>query len=111
MGTSHVSGNGAPSGRIFNPSMAIRKPRNIAPPSPMKIFAGLKFQRKNPSAAPSAAAPSVRTSIWPLMPAASVKKRRGHGGDSRAQTVHVIEDAEGGGDAHDPDDREAAIEN
>ena len=73
-GTSHVCGNCVPSGRIFSPSVAIRNPRNIAPPSPMKIFAGLKFQRRKPSDAPSAAAPRVRTSVCPFIAAEIVKK-------------------------------------
>src|SRR5438046_4015012 len=34
---------------------------NIAPPSPMKILAGLKFQRRNPAAAPSTAAARMRS--------------------------------------------------
>ena len=53
-------------GRIFSPSVAIRKPRNMAPPSPMKIFAGLKFQRRKPSAAPSVAAARVEIMVWPF---------------------------------------------
>ena len=40
----------------------------------MKIFAGLKFQRRKPRAAPSVAAPSVCTSIWWLNAADIVKK-------------------------------------
>ena len=61
--------------RNFKASVAIRKPRNMAPPSPMKIFAGLKFQRRKPSAAPMMAAASVLTSSWPLSSARTVKKR------------------------------------
>ena len=40
----------------------------------MNILAGLKFQRRNPSAAPSAAAARVRTSVCPFMLADIVKK-------------------------------------
>ena len=105
-----MCGNCVPSGRIFRPSVAIRNPRNIAPPSPMKIFAGLKFQRRNPSEAPSAAAPRVRTSVCPFMAAEMVKKRRGHRGDPGAEAVHVVKNAERGRDPHHPDDREAPVE-
>src|SRR6202046_366926 len=74
IGISQVIGKGAPSGRILSPRVAIRNPRNIAPPSPMKIFAGLKFQRRNPSEAPRVAAPKLRTSVCPFMLAEIVKK-------------------------------------
>src|SRR5258707_10177164 len=67
IGTSHAAwGPAAITGRSFSASVAIRKPRNIAPPSPMKIFAGLKFQRRNPAAAPRTAAAIVLTRICPL---------------------------------------------
>ena len=33
------------------------------------------------------------------------------GGDAGAEAVHVVEDAEGSGDAYDPDDGEDAVEN
>ena len=59
-GTSQLTGKWAPSGRILRPECGHQEPRNIAPPSPMKIFAGLKFQRKNPRAAPRRPRP-VRT--------------------------------------------------
>jgi len=45
----------------------------MAPPSPMKIFAGLKFQRRNPVAAPRTAAANVVTNVWPFKYAASRK--------------------------------------
>ena len=104
-------GNATPSGRIFKPSVAIRKPRNIAPPSPMKILAGLKFQRRNPSAAPSVAAPSVLNQHLPVQAGGNGEKSGGDRGDAGAEAVHVVENAERRGDAHDPDHREAAIEN
>src|SRR3984893_6526983 len=74
-GTSHaVWGPPTITGRSFRASVAIRNPRNIAPPSPIKIFAGLKFQRKNPAAAPRTAAAMVLTRSWPLLRAEIAKK-------------------------------------
>ena len=98
------------SGRTFRPSVAIRKPRNIAPPSPMKIFAGLKFQRRKPSAAPKVATPRVRTSSLAVHAGGNCEERGGHGRDAGAKAVHVVENAERGGDADDPDDGEADVE-
>jgi hypothetical protein len=40
----------------------------------MKIFAGLKFQRRNPEAAPRTAAARVVTKVWPLKYASIAKK-------------------------------------
>src|SRR6202790_933860 len=75
-GTSHATlGPPAITGRSFKASVAIRKPRNIAPPSPMKIFAGLKFQRRNPAAAPRTAAAMVLIRSCPLSKANIAKKR------------------------------------
>src|SRR5580658_5554161 len=92
-GTSHVCGKSAPSGRIFSPSVAIRKPRSMAPPSPIKIFAGLKFQRRKPSAAPRVAAASVDTIVCPL-----------------AQAEHVIQNAERRSDPDDPKNSKAPVD-
>src|SRR3979490_2729653 len=76
IGTSHAAwGPAAITGRSFSASVAIKKPRKIAPPSPMKIFAGLKFQRRNPAAAPRTAAAMGLTSICPLCKAKMAKKR------------------------------------
>jgi hypothetical protein len=50
----------------FSAKVATKKPNSIAPPSPIKIFAGLKFHFKNPSVAPRTAAESVVTSTCPL---------------------------------------------
>ena len=47
--------------RSLAPKVANMKPRNIAPPSPMKIFAGLKFQQRKPSDAPRTAVARVAT--------------------------------------------------
>ena len=37
------------------------------------------------------------------------EEERGHGGDAGAEAVHVIENAERGGDAGDPEDRERGV--
>ena len=76
----------------------------------MKIFAGLKFQRRKPSAAPSVAAPRVRDERLTVHGGGNGEEARSHGGDAGAETVHVVENAEGGGDADNPDDGEAPIE-
>ena len=65
-------------GEFSGRAAAIRNPRNIAPPSPMKIFAGLKFQRRKPRAAPSVAAAECadhRLAVQSL-PKAQRKSRR-----------------------------------
>ena len=59
--------------RSFNPNVATMNPRNMAPPSPMKILAGLKFQSRNPNVPPSRAAPSVATKTCPSRIAKMVK--------------------------------------
>ena len=110
-GTSHAAGKCDPSGRIFRPSVAIRNPRNIAPPSPMKIFAGLKFQRRKSERGAQRGGAQRADQRLPVEAGGEREKTRGHGGDAGAQAVHVVENAERSGDAHDPDDGEAAVEN
>ena len=65
-GASQADRYDAFSKRNFRPNVAIKNPRNMAPPSPMKILAGLKFQRKNPVAAPRTAAARMVTNICPF---------------------------------------------
>ena len=77
----------------------------------MKIFAGLKFQRRKPSAAPSVAAARVRDHGLAVGVRRNGEEAGGHRGDAGAEAVHVIENAERGGDADDPQNREAPIEN
>jgi hypothetical protein len=67
MGASQPEKEEAFSKRNFRPKAAIRNPKNIAPPSPMKILAGLKFQRRNPAAAPRTAAARMVTRICPFL--------------------------------------------
>ncbi len=110
-GTSHVCGNSVPSGRIFSPSVAIRNPRNIAPPSPIKIFAGLKFQRRKSKRGAQSRGGESGNQRLPVHARRNGEETRGDGGDSGAKAVHVIENAESGGDADDPHNGEAPIEN
>src|ERR1043166_549645 len=104
-GTSHAETGLESTRRSFNPSVAIRKPRNIAPPSPIKIFAGLKFQRKKSGGGAKYRRRQNGHQCLTAQICQQSEKSGCHRRNARAQSVHVIQNAERGGDAHDPDDR------
>src|SRR5579884_953342 len=60
--------------RSLRPRVAIINPRNMAPPSPIKILAGLKFQQRNPREEPIIAPASEPIRPYPFEQQQAKKK-------------------------------------
>jgi len=58
----------------LNANVAMRNPRNIAPPSPMKIFRWLEVPRRKPVAAPTLPQPASTPQFGPFKNASNAKK-------------------------------------
>ena len=71
----------------------------------MKILAGLKFQRRKPVAAPKNCGGQRGHESLTVQISDYGEGYGSHRGYSGAEAVHVIENAEGSGDAYDPDHR------
>ena len=125
MTTSVLSKIGAPKIRIGTiqpiwvvPSLRLNKmlmaaiisPRNMAPLSPMKIDAGLKFHFKKPRLAPKVAADIKPNKPWFCSRANIKKKQDARAASPAREPIHMVQDCKGAGYRNDPKNREHIAE-
>ena len=88
---------------------ARKKPMNIDPQSPMKMEAGLKLYTRNPSQRGAKTGNSTASGACPSARKLAARKTAAIADNPGRQPVHVVQQVDGVGDTHQPEERQGHV--